>query len=270
MTDQFINRSTIKENFTIYPNELLNDPRLNADALAMLTYLLSKPANWRLSMGDIRKRFGWGKNKGYDVLSNLISFGYVIKQSTSLVGNVQYYDYFVYDLSRPLNRERPSNRDGSRTSNRDATKELYKEPIIINNNGTSEGKKESIKEYEFYKQWLGQITSIARSGKIISGLYAKLGQQGIKKKHERDMFILNAIKSAYQQNVQGDISDYLHKIIGNVIVAHQTDVFDPILSQWKARLKSWKTDGSWLEHSWGMPPDHPLTKVPTHLLRELE
>ena len=81
MTDQFINRSALTENFTVFPNALLNDDRLTGEGLALMVYLLSKPSSWQLSPTNIRKRFKWGKDKAYKVINGLIECGYIIKEA---------------------------------------------------------------------------------------------------------------------------------------------------------------------------------------------
>ena len=45
MTEQFINKSTLKDNYSVIPNNMLNDEGLDADCLAVMVYLLSKPSN---------------------------------------------------------------------------------------------------------------------------------------------------------------------------------------------------------------------------------
>ena len=45
MSDSLIIRGNIRENFSVLPNDLMNDERLSADALGVLVYLLSKPTD---------------------------------------------------------------------------------------------------------------------------------------------------------------------------------------------------------------------------------
>jgi len=40
-------RRKVNRNFTVVPNEPVNDTRLSFEALGLLTYLLSRPDNWR-------------------------------------------------------------------------------------------------------------------------------------------------------------------------------------------------------------------------------
>jgi hypothetical protein len=59
-------------------NETAQDETLSYDALGVLTYLLSKPADWETTVFDLRKR-GDGKGKIYRILGDLEQAGYVKK-----------------------------------------------------------------------------------------------------------------------------------------------------------------------------------------------
>ena len=125
MTDQFINRSSLTENFTVLPNALLNDARVSSEGLALMVYLLSKPLSWQLSPAEIRKRFKWGKDKAYKVISALIECGYIIKDTQRNGGKYASHVYFVYDTPQippfpekpepvkpePVNQDTIKNRD---------------------------------------------------------------------------------------------------------------------------------------------------------------
>ena len=62
--------------YTTFVNELLNDADLGAEALGMLVYLLSKPANWKVMPSELAKRFGCGKDKIYRIINDLVTAGY--------------------------------------------------------------------------------------------------------------------------------------------------------------------------------------------------
>ena len=62
MTDKLIIRSALTENYTVIPNALLNDTEISGECLAMMVYLLSKPSDWQLSVKNLMKRFGWGRD----------------------------------------------------------------------------------------------------------------------------------------------------------------------------------------------------------------
>jgi len=79
MTETFINKSTLQENYSTLPNKLINDEKLSGDGLAVLVYLLSKPADWKVNAQNIANRFGYGINKVYSIIKQLIQYGYVKK-----------------------------------------------------------------------------------------------------------------------------------------------------------------------------------------------
>ena len=64
-------------NFTLIPNEIVNDANLRGDVLGLLVYLLSKPPDWRITIESLSalKRFG-SKNTVNAALKALRSTGY--------------------------------------------------------------------------------------------------------------------------------------------------------------------------------------------------
>ena len=127
MTDKLIIRSALTENYTVIPNALLNDTTISGECLAMMVYLLSKPSDWQLSVKNLMKRFGWGRDKTYQAIAGLIERGYVIKNAHRNGGKFNSYTYFVYDTPQisplpglpytekpdPVNQEHTKERDYS-------------------------------------------------------------------------------------------------------------------------------------------------------------
>ena len=70
MSDSLIIRGNIRENFSVLPNDLMNDERLSADALGVLVYLLSKPTDWQVRVTELRRRFDIGRDKVYRILES--------------------------------------------------------------------------------------------------------------------------------------------------------------------------------------------------------
>ena len=97
MTETFINKSTLQENYSTLPNKLINDDKLSGDGLAVLVYLLSKPADWKVNAQNIANRFGYGINKVYAIIKHLIQFGYVKKDVIRDQGKYTQIVYHVYD-----------------------------------------------------------------------------------------------------------------------------------------------------------------------------
>ena len=97
MTETFINKSTLQENYSTLPNKLINDEKLSGDGLAVLVYLLSKPVDWKVNAQNIANRFGYGINKVYAIIKHLIQFGYVKKDVMRDQGKYTQIVYHVYD-----------------------------------------------------------------------------------------------------------------------------------------------------------------------------
>ena len=97
MTETFINKSTLQENYSTLPNKLINDDKLSGDGLAVLVYLLSKPSDWKVNAQNIANRFGYGINKVYAIIKHLIQYGYVKKDVMRDQGKYTQIVYHVYD-----------------------------------------------------------------------------------------------------------------------------------------------------------------------------
>lgn len=89
--------------YTTFTNELLNDPDLTAEALGVLVYLLSKPANWRVMPAELAKRFGCGRDRVYKILANLLEAGYARRgQARDQTGSFASYNYIISANRSPL------------------------------------------------------------------------------------------------------------------------------------------------------------------------
>jgi len=60
-----------RENFTMYPNELAQDPTFSAASKATSLYLLSKPTGWTPRPSDIQKQMGYGEAVWFRVSKEL-------------------------------------------------------------------------------------------------------------------------------------------------------------------------------------------------------
>ena len=103
MTETFINKSTLQENYSTLPNKLINDEKLSSDGLAVLVYLLSKPADWKVNAQNIANRFGWGIKKVYNIMRHLIQIGYIAKDIQREQSKFAVTLYHVYD--QPLSQK---------------------------------------------------------------------------------------------------------------------------------------------------------------------
>ena len=105
MSDVMIVRSSLKQNFSVLPNELLNDERLSADQLGLLAYLLSKPNDWQVRVKQLMNRFDIGRDKTRRILSTLEQYGYIQRDVVREEGKFSETRYIVKDSPEP---EKPS------------------------------------------------------------------------------------------------------------------------------------------------------------------
>jgi hypothetical protein len=115
--------------FAVIPNLTANDEQLTAEALGLLVYLLAKPSDWQVSVENLRKRFGMGRNRAYSILSQLENAGYVQKRQGRNVGSNRFknVEYVVFDSpeaakehldTEPL----PQNRDAEKPQEKAASR----------------------------------------------------------------------------------------------------------------------------------------------------
>lgn len=120
--------------FTVFPNDLLNDPDLTAEALGVLVYLVSKPANWRVMPAELAKRFECGRDRVYKILNLLVEAGYARRdQDRGEGGSFANIRYVIFNVRQPL-PENTDTADSPLTENphtvkptlqkKDSTKEL--------------------------------------------------------------------------------------------------------------------------------------------------
>lgn len=84
--------------FAVVPNAVSNDDRLQADTLGVLVYLLAKPEDWKVSVADLRKRFGVGRNRVYAIMLELEGAGYVQRfQNRAPHKQFSNIEYHVFD-----------------------------------------------------------------------------------------------------------------------------------------------------------------------------
>lgn len=118
-------RRTLQNKFTAISNAICVDESISTDARWCLWYLLTKPVDWEVRVNDIRRVSGWGKNKTYNVVNELIAAKYlVVSQNRSEGGQFGPANYDVYDepfTGSPF----PENRDTEKrdTGNGEHTKD---------------------------------------------------------------------------------------------------------------------------------------------------
>ena len=91
-----IRKPKIRSNFTVTPNELANDTNVSVEELGVMLYLLSKPDDWVVVMGDLRKRFNCGRDKMRRILKELEKAGYLVRVENKEKGRFAKVDFDVF------------------------------------------------------------------------------------------------------------------------------------------------------------------------------
>ena len=89
-------RQKRKANYTVIPNEMLNNTELSFKAKAILCYLLSKPDKWSVYLSQLAKASTDGYESVVSGMNELIAKRYVFRHPNSGV-NPGGWEYFVYD-----------------------------------------------------------------------------------------------------------------------------------------------------------------------------
>ena len=87
--------------YTVISNALVNDPSLSLNALAVMTYLISKPHDWRVRADDIQRRFQISRGKVYNILDELMERGYLSREIIRQGGRVKECRYTVMEHPVP-------------------------------------------------------------------------------------------------------------------------------------------------------------------------
>lgn len=127
MSDSLIVRSSLKENFSVLPNELINDDRLSTDHLGLLVYLLSKPNDWQVRVKQLQNRFDMGRDKTRRILATLEQYGYISRDIVRAEGKFSETRYIVMDSPEPENPapEKPETVNPTLTKDRSKQRTEY-------------------------------------------------------------------------------------------------------------------------------------------------
>jgi hypothetical protein len=75
-----IRRGVRNARYAAIPNHVFEDSRLSMEARWLLSYLLSKPDNWTVVIGDIIKKGNCGRDKARKMIAELVEFGYAERE----------------------------------------------------------------------------------------------------------------------------------------------------------------------------------------------
>ena len=255
MTEQFINKSTLKENYSVVPNNMLNDEGLDADCLAVMVYLLSKPSDWIVKPTNIQNRFKFGRDKTYRIINQLVKRQYIVREEHRNDGKYASFSYYVYDSPFPC----LSDTAQPYTANQHTTKYIKKlskestkgEPL---KNGSPP---KPINEWQYYKNCLAGYTSYKDGEAIIGQLLVKARGAGYKIKEEKDKLVLSVLEKGLQKKPEGNVRAYLFSIFNSITKEMATiRVVDPERSKWEARARAYDMGkGNWIFNNCPNPND---------------
>ncbi len=127
------------DKFAIVPNHVWDErTRVGDDgetiamsflAKGLLAYLLGRPNDWRIEVAHLRKVVGCGRDKAYDLVNELIEFGYATRdqERDPVTGKLGDFHVTIFDEPLPANQEPVPDR--FRVSPLPANQEADKEKI---------------------------------------------------------------------------------------------------------------------------------------------
>ena len=255
VTEQFINKSTLKDNYSVIPNNMLNDEGLDADCLAVMVYLLSKPSNWIVKPTNLQNRFKFGRDKAYRIINQLIKKQYIVREEHRVEGKYTSFTYYVYDSPFPC----LSDTAEPYTANQHLTKyrkTLSKEKILMTDQLKTDLNTVS-ESYKWYKNWLTEYTSFKEAGVIIGKLRKMAHEKGWKSNEDKDKLVLSIFERAANAKPEGDIYAYLLVMFKNITSEIKVAAtVDPVRSRWEARAKTYDMGkGNWIFKNCPPPTD---------------
>jgi hypothetical protein len=81
------------------PNAIWDDPALSVETKGTLGYLLSRPHNWHVSLRQVGKKLGVGKDRLHRIFNELIAAGYASREQRRDVrtGAFGRFEYVIRD-----------------------------------------------------------------------------------------------------------------------------------------------------------------------------
>lgn len=88
-----------RRRFTVIDNTAIEDERLSFRALGLLTYLLSKPDEWKANVAHLCERHVEGREAVRSALRDLESLGYVVRRWVR-AGGAPVMEYVVFEVAQ--------------------------------------------------------------------------------------------------------------------------------------------------------------------------
>lgn len=85
---------------------VLNDERLSWKAKGLMAFLLSKPDDWEINIANLIKQSKDGKESVYSTITELIQYGYIVRNTTRNRGRFARIEYLIFEvpqLGQPSN-----------------------------------------------------------------------------------------------------------------------------------------------------------------------
>ncbi|MUO42191.1 MULTISPECIES: hypothetical protein [Rhizobium/Agrobacterium group] len=95
-----IRRGVRNAHYAAIPNHVFEDARLSMEARWLLSYLLSKPDNWTVVIGDIVKKGNCGRDKARKMIAELVETGYAEREQTRAGGKFGPTVLVIFDEPR--------------------------------------------------------------------------------------------------------------------------------------------------------------------------
>lgn len=97
-----IRRGVRNARYAAIPNHVFEDDRLSMEARWLLSYLLSKPDNWTVVIGDIIKRGNCGRDKARKMIAELVEVGYAEREQQREDGKFGSSVLVIFDEPRAV------------------------------------------------------------------------------------------------------------------------------------------------------------------------
>ncbi|MDX0218585.1 helix-turn-helix domain-containing protein [Sinorhizobium meliloti] len=95
-----IRRGVRNARYAAIPNHVFEDDRLSMEARWLLSYLLSKPDNWTVVIGDIIKKGNCGRDKARKMIAELVDAGYAEREQQRADGKFGASVLVIFDEPR--------------------------------------------------------------------------------------------------------------------------------------------------------------------------
>jgi predicted DNA-binding transcriptional regulator len=125
----FIVKYKKESEYTTIFNDCLNDESLSTDSVAILVYVMSKPADWKINIKNISNRYSIGRDKVRNAINNLKERGYVKRvRQRNKDGSLSKILIYASDkpvfLTNPIIAEFPEENEVIKEANKQPSPEI--------------------------------------------------------------------------------------------------------------------------------------------------